>query len=217
VTVKRFSVLLGVVAVVMLWVAAASAQTVAGNWKCVAKVEGRPNMEFRLQLQQDGKEVTGTASRSDGSAPIRQGSFENGKLKLLIDADGGTYDLQATVSGDKLTGTLTHTGGEKAAWEATREGGAGGASASSIEGAWKTDQYTLEFKRDGANLTGKVVMPDGQAVPLTKASFANGVVRFEVGSPDGNYEVEAKLEGDRLAGTYKTPSGNKRDWEATRL
>jgi hypothetical protein len=215
--VKRFSMLFGVVAAVVLWAAAASGQTVAGNWKCVAKVEGRPNMEFRLQLEQDGKEVTGTASRSDGSAPIRRGSFEDGKLKLLIDADGGTYDLQATVSGNKLTGTLTHTGGEKATWEATREGGAGGASASSIEGAWKTDQYTLEFKRDGGSLTGKVVMPDGQAIPLTKASFANGVVRFEVGSPDGNYEAEAKLDGDKLVGTFKTPAGATRNWEAQRL
>lgn len=214
---KRLSMLFGVVAAVVLWAAAGSGQTVAGNWKCVAKVEGRPNMEFRLQLEQDGKEVTGTASRSDGSAPIRRGSFEDGKLKLLIDADGGTYDLQATVSGNKLTGTLTHTNGDKAAWEATREGGAGGASASSIEGAWKTDQYTLEFKRDGGSLTGKVVMPDGQAIPLTKASFANGVVRFEVGSPDGNYEAEAKLDGDKLVGTFKTPAGATRNWEAQRL
>jgi hypothetical protein len=215
--VKRFSVLLGVVVAVMLWAAAASAQTVAGNWKCVAKVEGRPNMEFRLQLEQDGKEVTGTASRSDGSAPIRRGSFEDGKLKLLIDADGGTYDLQATVSGNKLAGTLTHTNGDKAAWEATREGGAGGASASSIEGTWKTDQYTLEFKRDGDTLTGKLLMPDGQTIPLTKPSFANGVLRFEVGSPDGNYEAEAKLEGEKLVGTYKTPAGATRNWEAKRL
>ena len=214
---KRFSVLLGVVAVVMMWVAAASAQTVAGNWKCAAKVEGRPNMEFRLQLQQDGKEVTGTASRSDGSTPIRQGSFEDGKLKLLIDADGGTYDLQATVSGNKLTGTLTHSGGDKATWEATREGGAGGASASPIEGAWKTDQYTLELKRDGGSLTGKVVMPDGQTIPVTKPSFANGMLRFEVGSPDGNYEAEAKLDGDKLVGTFKTPAGATRNWEAQRL
>lgn len=214
---KRFSVLLGVLVVVMMWVAAASAQTVAGNWKCVAKTEGRPNMEFRLQLEQNGKEVSGTASRSDGSTPIRQGSFEDGKLKLLIDADGGTYDLQATVSGDKLTGTLSHTSGDKAAWEAVREGGAGGASASSIEGAWKTDQYTLEFKREGDTLTGEVVMPDGQTIPLTKPSFANGLLRFEVGSPEGNYEAEAKLDGDKLVGTYKMPSGNKRDWEAKRL
>lgn len=214
---KRFSMLFGVVAAVVLWAAAASGQTVAGNWKCVAKVEGRPNMEFRLQLEQDGKEVTGTASRSDGSAPIRGGSFEGGKLKLLIDADGGTYDLQATVSGNKLAGTLTHTNGDKAAWEATREGGAGGASASSVEGAWKTDQYTLEFKRDGDTLTGKVVMPDGQAVRMAKASFADGVLKFEIGSQDGAYEAEAKLDGDKLAGTYKTPSGATRNWEAKRL
>lgn len=216
----RLSIRVGVLLVFALSLASAAAETVTGTWNCVAKAPGRPDMEFRLNLKQDGKEVTGTGSRADGSASIQRGSFENGKLRIQIDADNGTYDMEGTVSRNKITGTLTHTSGNKASWEGTREGASSGSSkisASTIEGAWQTDQYTVEFKQEGDKLTGKVVMPDGQNIPMTKASFADNVVRFTVSSPDGSYEAEARLDGDKLMGTYATPGGVKRNWEANRL
>lgn len=198
---------------------------VTGVWKCVAKTESRPNMEFKLDLVQKGKEVTGTASRSDGSTGIQKGSFENGKLKLVVEADGGTYEFEGSLSGDKLTGNLAHSTGTKASWEGVREGAAAPAASAGIEGRWtlrarvgeRTAEYVMEFKKDGDQLTGKLTLPDGQSVPMSKASFVDNVLKFSLATGDGSYESEAKLEGDKLVGTYTTPAGQKGDWEATRL
>ncbi len=215
----RFLTLLVVVLILAVAPALTAADNVTGTWNCVAKSPGRPDMEFQLDLKQDGKQVSGTGSRADGSASIQQGSFENGKLKLQIDADNGTYEFEATLTGNKLSGSLTHPSRGKATWEGTREAAAGAskASASPIEGVWKMEHYNLEFKQEGGKLIGSVIMSDGQVVPLTKITFADSVLRFTATSPDGSYEAEAKLDGDKLVGTYSTPSGAKRTWEAKRL
>ncbi len=202
----------------------AEKSTVSGSWKCTAKAEGRPPSEFRLDLVQKGTQVSGRASRSDGSTDIRSGSFEEGKLKLQVEADGGDYNLEATLSGDKLTGTVTHTNGLKAQWEGVRESAASAAS-NPILGTWRirtqrsdgsVAEYALDFKEEGRELQGTITLPDGQTVRMTKASFADNVLKFTVATDEGNYEAEAKLENGKLSGSYTAPTGRKGAWEATR-
>lgn len=197
--------------------------TVTGSWKCVAKSERGPS-EFALDLVQKGSEVTGTASRSDGSTDIQKGSFEDGKLKLTIEADGGDYQMEATLSGNKLTGTLSHTSGGKADWEGTREEPAASTTIEALLGTWKTKaetgggtvEYTLEFKKDGDALAGTLTTPDGQTLKLTNTSFADNVVKFVVTTDDGDYKAEGKVNGKTIKGNYVGPDGGKGAWEASK-
>src|SRR5688572_5158081 len=102
-------------AAVLLPVGLFADDSVAGVWKCVSRSEGRPAREFKLELVQKGTEVTGTASRDDGSAPITKGSFESNKLKLSIDAGGNVIELEGTLADGKLSGVIPLPSG-KATW-----------------------------------------------------------------------------------------------------
>ena len=53
-----------------------------GVWKCKMKFEGgqMPDVDADMDLQQTGKDVKGTGTNSNGSAPMK-GTFEDGKYK----------------------------------------------------------------------------------------------------------------------------------------
>ena len=198
---------------------------VTGAWKCVGKSGDGGAFEFRLDLKQSGSEVTGTASRSDGQADIRKGSFENGTLKLKIEADDGEYNLEAKLDGHKLAGKLTHTSGLSADWEGVREAAAAAAAKNKgILGDWKgraemedgTIEFVLTLNEDAGTLKGRITLPDGMALPFESVTFADDVLKYTLSTDDGKYESEAKLEGDKLNGTVTMPSGTKRTWEAVR-
>ena len=102
----------------------------------------------------------------------------------------------------------------------------GSSSASAdIVGSWKllakagerTNEYTVDIKRDGDKLTGRIMAADGGGLDLTKLSFAGNVLKFTVPADEGNYEVEGTLEGGKLSGTYQAPNGQKSTWQGTRL
>lgn len=200
------------------------AEGVNGTWKCVGKREGRPDIEFKLVLAQSGAQVTGTASRGDERATIRNGNFAAGKLSFEVQIDEGTVNFEASLSGDKLTGTVTQPNGMKANWEGLREGAGAAAGSAGVLGTWNLSAkvgegsipFTLELKQEGETLSGKVITADGQNLSITKAAYTEGILKFTVAGPQGNFELEGKLEGDKLSGSYTTPSGAKGPWEGTR-
>ncbi len=196
---------------------------VGGTWKCVGKREGRPDTEFKLALTQSGAAVTGTASRGDEGADIRNGSFKDGKLSFQIQIGEGSIGFEASLSGDKLSGTVSQPNGMKFNWEGTREGRAPAAS-TGVVGTWKlaaktgegSVPFTLALKQEGGALAGKVVLADGRICDLNNISFADPALKFTVVAPEGNFELEGKLDGDKLSGSYQTPSGARGPWEGTR-
>lgn len=221
---KRLAVIFSALLVVLSLVPAFAQEkkpTVTGSWKCVAMVNDQRG-EFQLDLVQKGAEVSGTATRSDGSTDIQKGSFENGKLKLNIEADGGEYALEATLDGQTLKGELSHSAGFKGTWEAKRAGAEGGSV--TVAGAWKlmatvggqTVEYKVELKQDGENYSGSIYTADGEAIPLSKISFKDNVLKFTVSAPDGDYNTESKFDGKSLKGTFTTPNGDKGTFEATK-
>ncbi len=227
---KRLAIVVNFAFVVALAAAPAFAQsgTVTGSWKCVTKPEGRAPTEFRLDLVQKGAEVTGTGSRSDGSADIRRGRWENGVLKFEIDAGNGPLSFEAALSGDKLTGTLTLPDDRKVAWEGVREGSSAATAATTssvgVAGTWKVTaktatgaiELTMDLKQEGNALSGRMTTSDGNTLNVTKLSFSDKTLRLTVPTDEGNYDVEGKLDGERLAGTYLGPNGTKLTWEAGR-
>lgn len=93
-----------------------------------------------------------------------------------------------------------------------------------IAGNWKvkartgdrTQDYMMEIQQEGEALRGKLIAPDGQSVTFSKCTFSDNVLKFAFNVDEGAYQVEGKLEGDRLSGTYTAPSARKDTWEATR-
>jgi len=197
--------------------------SVSGTWKCVGKREGRPDIEFKLVLTQNGTQVTGTASRGEEGAPVSSGSFENGKLKFQVDTGNGAVLFEATLAEGRLSGTIAPPGGATGIWTGVREGSAA-AGSGSIAGTWKlaakvgegSVPFTLELKQEGGALAGKALLADGRICDLTNISFADPALKFTVVAPEGNFELEGKLAGDKLSGTYQTPSGARGPWEGTR-
>jgi hypothetical protein len=79
-------------------------------------------------------------------------------------------------------------------------------------------QLPMEFKADGAKLTGTVIGPQGEPANLT-GEYANGKLNFVVSTPDGQtftFKGAAKDDGS-LAGTVAGPDGSEIAWTATRV
>jgi hypothetical protein len=79
----------------------------------------------------------------------------------------------------------------------------------------------LEVERSGnRTLVGRVVFIFGSARPIARVDFANDTLRFAVppqfDAGDGDLRFEGRLDGDRLAGTLVTPSGERMTWTGGR-
>lgn len=110
-----------------------------------------------------------------------------------------------------------------------RAGGAQAAAPPPVVGRWDLrvtgpgGEYPswLEVTRSGnAALVGRFVGRVGSARPIGHVEFANGALRFAIPPQwedgTGDLQVEGRLEGDQLAGTLVTPSGERHRWTATR-
>ncbi len=201
--------------------------SVTGAWKCAGSSGGDQKMTFRLDLVQKGTDVTGTAGNDEGSVEISKGTFENGKLKLVLEAMGGEYTIEGAFEGEALKGNFSHSAGAKGTWEGVREGTkeAAGSTVADVLGKWKisaeTDhgknEYTLELTRDGEKLGGLMRTEQGDEVTLARVSFAESTLKFAVPTGEGDYEVEGQVAGKSMKGTYKGPDGQKGKWEASKL
>ncbi len=86
------------------------APEVLGSWNVVAaSPEG--NLQFIAEVQQDGQAFKGTLKAPDGSIEMKEVAFSGGKLTFVVDYMGGTYRVEATIAGDKLTGKWSAVGG----------------------------------------------------------------------------------------------------------
>jgi hypothetical protein len=61
--------------------------------------------------------------------------------------------------------------------------------------------WTLVLKDDGGKLTGTLTSPDGEAL-AKDFSYDGGVIKFKAPYNDQDYDIELKLVGDKLDGTW---------------
>ena len=93
---------------------APTADPVTGTWESEISIQDQVRLKLVLELKLEGSKVTGQVKVAFGGrdAPAQQistGSFENGVLKLEFRGMGGggqSTTLEATLSGDSLTGKL---------------------------------------------------------------------------------------------------------------
>ena len=71
-----------------------------------------------------------------------------------------------------------------------------------IETDYQTMTGTLVFKADGKELTGEVVTPEGQVIPMTKVEIRdNNVLYFELEVDYNVMEATMTVDGKKYKGT----------------
>lgn len=92
--------------------AAASAQSIAGEWDASINTPGGVR-EFKILFQVDGEKVTGTVKRPAGDVPLT-GTIKGKELTFsyTIDYNGNALVLTmvASVDGDSMKGTVDFGG-----------------------------------------------------------------------------------------------------------
>jgi dienelactone hydrolase len=92
---------------------AASGASAAGKWTLSVAAPGEA-VDVLLDLKQNGENITGTMASGVGGGTVTKGIFKDGKLVATITADiqGSPTELgiEATIDGDKITGSITAHG-----------------------------------------------------------------------------------------------------------
>jgi hypothetical protein len=99
--------------------AALAAQSLDGDWKCTAKASEGGEIQFDLQLRQNGAAVEAAAN---DNAVTGKGSINKQRLALSLKAeDGRVFSLAAEWRGAKLTGEWKQVDGDQhGTWSAER-------------------------------------------------------------------------------------------------
>jgi len=94
--------------------AKAAEDPISGVWEATIDIQGQIQIKVALDLKLDGTKITGTvrismAGRDMPAREIQNGTYEAGQLKLEFRGMGGQAPatLQATVTGETMTGKLT--------------------------------------------------------------------------------------------------------------
>lgn len=105
------------VAITLAASAPSSDSPLTGTWQCQAHGGSLGDMNFTLNLQQNGEDVTGSVSSPLGEAAIASATFKNNKLSIRIEGQDTEYILTATYSGGKLAGEWHKPDGDKGTWQ----------------------------------------------------------------------------------------------------
>jgi hypothetical protein len=92
-----------------------------GTWNAIA---GSPsgNLAFALELKQSGNSFEGKALAGGGSIPLAKGKFVDNTMSFEIEYEGGTYKVEGTLAGDKITGKWSSLdGADSGAFSAERQ------------------------------------------------------------------------------------------------
>ncbi|HEX5887842.1 MAG TPA: hypothetical protein VFY61_04030 [Pyrinomonadaceae bacterium] len=91
-----------------------------GQWEAVADANGQP-FPFLLTLKVDGESVSGNSSSQLGEAPLKDGTWKDGKLAFVIEGSNGNISMVATVVDGKLSGEFDYAGQLQGKWVAVRK------------------------------------------------------------------------------------------------
>jgi hypothetical protein len=91
-----------------------------GQWEAVADANGQP-FPFLLTLKVEGETVTGNSSSQLGEAPVKDGTWKDGKLSFVLEGSNGNISMVATVVDGKLSGEFDYAGQLQGKWVAVRK------------------------------------------------------------------------------------------------
>ena len=99
---------------------AAPAFNLNGQWEAVADANGQP-FPFALTLKVEGETVTGNSSSQLGEAPLKDGTWKEGKLAFVVEGANGNISMVATVVDGKLSGEFDFAGQLQGKWVAVKK------------------------------------------------------------------------------------------------
>ena len=91
-----------------------------GQWEAVADANGQP-FPFLLTLKVEGESVSGNSSSQLGEAPLKDGTWKDGKLAFVIEGSNGNISMVATVVDGKLSGEFDYAGQLQGKWVAVKK------------------------------------------------------------------------------------------------
>ena len=228
---SRFSaVALALVLLALPVTSFADTGAVAGKWTVQADTPQGP-MELGFDLKLEGGQLVGTVTTLQSVIPMSELKFEDPQLSMQINVMGGDFKLTGVLKEGKLTGTWEQIGGEmKGTWTAQRDAAPSSAPvptaqpSTGIDGSWNSVAVTpegdlafgMELKSSGSTIEGRLIA-GGATIPISKASFADGKLSFEIEYDGGLYRIEATLAGDKLSGKWSAVDGTDSGaWSAAR-
>jgi hypothetical protein len=98
---------------------AGSADPISGEWDASAEIQGSA-VPFTIKLKLEGSRVTGESNSTQGTMPVEEGSWIDGKLSLTFSAPSGPIVLTGVLKDGKLVGEYELAGQMKGKWEAKK-------------------------------------------------------------------------------------------------
>ncbi|MCI0487722.1 MAG: hypothetical protein L0229_14105 [Blastocatellia bacterium] len=93
---------------------------ISGEWDASADAGGM-TINFTLKLKAEGEKVTGESVSDQGSLPLSNGSWKDGKLSFALDTPNGAITLTAMIKDGKLVGEYDFAGQATGPWEAKKK------------------------------------------------------------------------------------------------
>lgn len=93
--------------------AVSSGASAAGKWTLLADAGGN-SIAIAMEIKQDGSAFTGTISSAVGDGTIEAGKFTRntftGIMKVSVNGQAVEFQMEGTVDGNKMTGTVSNPG-----------------------------------------------------------------------------------------------------------
>jgi hypothetical protein len=168
--------------------AVAPAADVLGTWDATITTQQGQAIPSQLTLKKDGEKIVGTISSEMGGAPV-EAEVKGKTLTIWFDFQGQNgpmaIELDGTVDGDAVKGTMAIGGQAGGEWTATR----------AKEG--KDSKDPPKDSKEPAPST-----PSARSAPSTPSLTGTWNVTVELPNMTANPTVVLKQDGEKLAGEY---------------
>jgi hypothetical protein len=190
----------------------------------VAKAEGMPDLQFIMELKNEGGKVSGRATAGETVVEISEGTFTESKLTLKFVGHDGTFT--AKLDGDKITGEWLE-GQQKRTVEMKRL--APGATPSnsattfSLNGEWEAVAdaegqpfpFSLVLQVDGEKVTGSSSSQLGNST-VTNGTWKGGQLIFQLEGSNGIVAMSATVIDGKLSGEFDYAGQLQGKWVAVK-
>jgi hypothetical protein len=202
------------------------AADIVGTWDATFTAQQGP-IPGQLVFKKDGPKIVGTVTSQVGTSPLE--AEVKGKtvmVRFTIPRDQGPLAIQldGTVDGETIKGSIGTGGQAVGTWVATRAKDAPSTSSPSLTGTWNvtielpnmTANPTMILKQEGEKVTGEYVSAQYGKSPMTGTLKGSDVVMSFQMNAEGtplNVTYSGKLEkdgtmkgsvtyGDMMSGTF---------------
>lgn len=203
-----------------------STDSVSGNYVGAAKKEGTPDLQFTLELKNNGGKISGHATSGETTVEISEGTLTEGKLTLKFVGLDGT--LTAKIEGDKITGEWL-SGTDKRSVELKKIAPATAAAPPATDstlvltGEWdavadaqgQPFPFLLVLKVEGEKVTGNSSSQLGDSV-ITNGVWKDGRLSFVLEGQNGNVAMSATVVDGKLSGDFDYASQMQGKWVAVK-